>query len=305
MEKIELKCSNCGGALNKIETQKDTYVCLHCGNKEIIKEEKGNTNYYINQNTTKNIYGKENIVEEDYFKLIENAEKFIKVEDYKMAFKLIKQAKDIDPGHYLVWWLSAKAKLLSNIKDKETGDLFAGPGYSIKNIEEDCKKAIAFASEKQREFIEEEYQELYKEYSQYCEDANDYVEANIGKERNLQKTSKIIVGFIIAAIIFLMSGIILSIFLKNEDVLLTFVFIGWIIIIISVVVNAYIRNNIKIIEFIKQKQEISFEDLFKYCEELNIQTLKDINSLKNRVANLIENGNLVNYKIEKDFIIKV
>lgn len=305
MEKIELKCSNCGGALNKVETQKDMYVCLHCGNKEIIKEEKNTTNYYINQNITKNIYGKENIVEEDYFKIIENAEKFIKVEDYKMAFKLIEQAKDIDPGHYLVWWLSAKVKILSNIKDKETGEFFTGPGYSIKNIEEDCKKAIAFASEEQRKLIEEEYQELCKEYSQYSEDVNDHVEANIGKERNLQKASKIIVSFIIATIIFLMGGIILSIFLKNEDILLSFVFFSWIFIIIFVSVNSYIRNNIKIIEFIKQKQEISFEELFKYCEEINIQTLKDINSLKKRVVNLIENGNLVNYKIEKDFIIKV
>ena len=302
MEKIELKCSNCGGALNKVEAQKDMYVCLHCGNKEIIKEEKNTTNYYINQNITKNIYGKENNSNSDYFKLIENAEKFIKLEDYKMAFKLIEQAKDIDPGHYLVWWLSAKVKILSNIKDKETGNFFTGPRYSIKNIEEDCKKSIAFASEEQRKLIEEEYQELCKEYSQYSEGSDVYVKETIGEEKPVSY-----VGFFVLlslSFVYLVLGIVMPI--TEEESFLSFLsFFGGFLLVLALILWAKLKSDKKIISFIKTKEKVSFIELFDYCQESKIQIIEDIKKLKKRVVNLIENGNLVNYKIEKDFIIKV
>ena len=184
MERIELNCTKCGGKLNKIETQKDTYICLHCGNKEIIKEETTTTNYYVNQNITKNIYGTEKLSEEDYYKLITNAEKFIKIKDYKKAISLTEQAKKIDEGNYLAWWISTKAKLLYDIEKKETDKrilYFTDKRiiyFSIKSIEDDYKKAYAFAEDNVKIKIEEEYKDLYKQYAKLFEDANDYVEAN-------------------------------------------------------------------------------------------------------------------------------
>ena len=85
MQKIEFKCSNCGGQLNPVETQKSVYICLHCGNREIIAQEMPSSNYYINQNITKNIYGNEQHLDDEYFKLIHTAEKFLQINEHKKA----------------------------------------------------------------------------------------------------------------------------------------------------------------------------------------------------------------------------
>ena len=299
MEKIELKCSNCGGALNKVETQKDMYVCLHCGNKEIIKEEKNTTNYYINQNITKNIYGKENNSNSDYFKLIENAEKFIKLEDYKMALKLLNQAKEVDPGHYLVWWLLVKSKILSNIKNKKENSFAIY--YSLKNIENDYERVVSFVSDVERKEVEEEYKNLYKEYSQYCESANDYVEANLNKEKPIDFT--VFIGLLIFSIMSIIIGLSVP-FIIDEPGCFAFLVVGLFLFVISILSGSITKDNKKIIEFIKQKQEISFDELMSFCKE-KTENINNKEDLKNRVASLIREGYLVNYKIEKDFIIKV
>ena len=299
MEKIELKCSNCGGILNKIETQKDTYVCLHCGNKEIIKEEAKTTNYYINQNITKNIYGSEKEpTTEEFFKLIKNVEKFIKIEDYKLALKQVKQAKEIDAGNYIVWWFSAKIKLLSNIKNKENGGVFIA--YSTKGIEDDYKKAMAFASEEERENFEEEYKDLYKQYAKFFEDANEYVEAQYGEEdKSDNKIASILM--MIVAIISIIAGIFIALYVEIAAICLSFY--GFIFFIIAISIYKSGLNNGKIINFIKSKEKLSFEEIYSFCEREKISL--DYKDLNKKIAEFIENRNLTYYKIENGFIIRV
>ena len=158
MERIKLTCSNCGGNLSKIETQKDTYICLHCGKQEIIKEEVVPTNYFINQNITKNIYGNEDFLDKKYYKFIETAEKFWKIGDYKKALSYINQAIQLDEGNYLGWWLSVKVKLTCNIYFYHIGF-----SYSKSSIEQDYKKAFAFADDNTKAQIKHEYDLLLNE----------------------------------------------------------------------------------------------------------------------------------------------
>ena len=158
MEKIQLTCSSCGGKLMPIESKKDTYVCLHCGSQEIVTQEASKQNYYINQNIVKNIYGKEQPSEEDYFKLVKNAEKFAGVRDYQMALHFLDQAINIDPGNYLAWWVRVKIKLASN--SNQPDGLLNIKRFSEKNIEADYDKAYAFADNNQKAIICQEVERI-------------------------------------------------------------------------------------------------------------------------------------------------
>lgn len=311
MERIELKCSSCGGKLNKIETQKDTYVCLSCGNKEIIKEEEKATTYYINQNITKHIYGNE-AVEEDYYKIVKKAEDLIKIEEYKEAIKQLETAITIEVGNYLAWWLCAKAKLLFNLKNKTDNKLVIY--FSEKSIKADFNKAIKFINETEKVKIEHEFQKLYKEYSRLFE-LDTYVEANLGKEQNMTKRK---IGIIIAVLLFsLLSGLVAAFCIKsvladadaqNMDIIGPASCIPVVIIIDLIVLVAGfkgINNDVKIIQFIKNHEECSFQEILNFCETNDILSIRDSEDIALKIVGLIKESYLVNYKIENGFVIKV
>ncbi|MBQ3213617.1 MAG: hypothetical protein IJB10_01205 [Clostridia bacterium] len=309
MERIELNCTKCGGKLNKIEKQKDTYICLHCGNKEIIKEETTSNNYYVSQNITKNIYGTEKLSEEDYYKLITNAEKFIKIKDYKKAISLAEQAKKIDEGNYLAWWISTKAKLLYDIEKKETDKRTIY--FSIKSIEDDYKKAYSFAEDNVKNEIEEEYKDLYKRFSVLFENATTYVEANFEeKDINNKIKAMTISGYIVLAIAVFCGIFMLA---KQIDDLLAVMVIFFFVGIILLFSTRTTKDSKKIIEFIKKNEKVSFDELLSFCEK----SLKSFNrvsmiekkvlieALNKRISDMIREGFLTGYKIENYFIIKV
>lgn len=118
MERLELKCSACGGNLNKIETLEDTYVCLHCGSREIIKQESAPVTNNITNNITTNVYNNTDIKKEEYEGLIKAAESFIENGEYVKAVSLLERAKKIITVEYRAWWLTVKAKMLYNINNR-------------------------------------------------------------------------------------------------------------------------------------------------------------------------------------------
>lgn len=305
MERVKLDCPNCGSTLNKIETQKDTYVCLHCGHKEIIKKEDMPTNYYINQTITKNIYGNEKLSEEDYYKLVKNAEKYISIEEYRKAVALTNKAKKIDEGNYLAWLLSAKSKLLYNIKNKEEENVVLY--YPMSSINKDYNKAYGFAEDGMKGKIEEELQPLIAEYSSYLEDEEDSEPAKPVDLNKAIKTIHIVCSVI--AIYFIAIIIVLLCLIEEKDVCASLsVFLGIVFVIWSCVIIDLKRKK-KIVEYIKSRDRVAIEELYnlfhhgvitlKYAELSKVaknEFKRDINQLMERY--------IFGYKIDGEYVVK-
>lgn len=318
MEKIQLTCSSCGGKLIAIETKENTYVCTHCGNQEIITKEASKQNYYINQNIVKNIYGKEQPTEEDYYKLVKNAEKFMGVKDYLGAIKFLNQAVDIDPGNYLAWWIRVKAKLAYN--SSPTENLLNIKRFSEKNIQADYDKAYAFADNNQKAMIAEEVKKIQETTQKTSNEV-----AKTPSQTNLQKYNtsarfgtevslkpKQIICMIIAilALGFSITAATVLIIHVNEVAILPCLVWFAISIILFISSNNY-RLQIYIINYIKQNKKVSFEQLFQYVNDYTKQTNFffrlssniEKESLISKIHNLIINNNLIGYKIENGYII--
>ena len=114
----DLKCNSCGGKLHKIETEDNTYICLHCGSKQVLEENVTNNSYNVTNNVVNHIYGEVNVNEEkstksDVDELIEKAEALIKIKEYDKAYKLLIILSNEYPGMYQIWWLLTKICLLA------------------------------------------------------------------------------------------------------------------------------------------------------------------------------------------------
>lgn len=315
MEKIQLTCSSCGGKLIAIETKENTYVCTHCGNQEIITKEASKQNYYINQNIVKNIYGKEQPTEEDYYKLVKNAEKFMGVKDYLGAIKFLNQAVDIDPGNYLAWWIRVKSKLAYN--SNPTENLLNIKRFSEKNIQADYDKAYAFADNNQKAMIAEEVkkiQETMQEENSAITQNNTQTHntsASFGSEVSLKPKQIICMIFAILALGFsITAAVMVSIFHVNEVAILPCLFWFVLSVILFISSNNY-RLQIYIINYIKQNKKVSFEQILQYVNDYKKQTnfffrlssSMEKEALISTIHDLIINNNLIGYKIEGEYII--
>ncbi len=319
MEKIQLTCSSCGGKLIAIETKENTYVCTHCGNQEIITKEASKQNYYINQNIVKNIYGKEQPTEEDYYKLVKNAEKFMGVKDYLGAIKFLNQAVDIDPGNYLAWWIRVKAKLAYN--SSPTENLLNIKRFSEKNIQADYDKAYAFADNNQKAMIAEEVRKIQETTQKISNEVAETppqtnlqkynTSASFGTEVSLRSSQIISMIFAIISIICCIAAITALIAFAKAPAGIAVPAWGASAFCLFLYSNTQ-RLKQHLIKCIKNCKQISSTELIK--EVQNYQTTAplifrgtflrdDIDDLLKCVKTLIINNNLIGYKIEDGYII--
>ncbi len=293
MKSIDLKCNNCGATLTKIETDENTYICTHCGNKQIIKEEKkvNENNYVINQNITKNIYGND---KSEYMELIAKAETYIKLEDYKKAIEVAKKAVDDNPANYLGWWILTKAKILHNKKSQTKTSIITN--FKLLKYEEDYKKALKLANEEETNIINEEYAELTKHL-----DIADLVEskdinnipANMGKKR---KVHEFLLLFIMSTLlsVTLFTGIILS-----KETSQVAIILPSISLVFSIFTFGLWIQDIKFVKFIEQKDKVTVQEL------MNFSKINNKNYTLRRILRLINNNNLIGYELVKgEYLIK-
>lgn len=159
MKKV-LKCSSCGGKLAKIEMEENTYVCLHCGNKEVIENDVTNNNYNITNNVVNHIYGNVEVEKAEtssgmsFTEYKERVEGFITIKEYKQAYDLLIELSKELPMQYLIWWYLAKVCLLARQDYLKNGTYHYFDVFKHKAFYE---KACILASSKEREDIEKEY----------------------------------------------------------------------------------------------------------------------------------------------------
>ncbi len=299
MEKVSLKCSNCGAILETTKDSNNKYHCPHCGNIEILKPN-SSSNYFVNQNITKNIYSSEEYHDEDYFKNINIAEKFIEIDEYEDALTFIEKAKSIDAGNYLAWWLSAKIKLLQNINEIEVkSELFP-----MSEIKKDFKKACILAEDDIKANITEEYNNLIDQYNE-TETAltnRNSSEIQIKSNTNITISLGILEVFILISIFTIIAGISLS--AANENGLFLLIsMVGLVLLLLTIISIKKQRENEKILNYIAQKNHTSIAEIYTYCNHENID-IKNIEDLRKRIKYLIENNYLKDYILNNDEILK-
>lgn len=298
MPKISLNCNNCGGTLTKVETRDDMYICTHCGSSHIVKPDEISisNNYNVQQNITKNIYGKE---KPEYAELIQKGETYEKLKDYEEAYEHYKQSVKENPANYYAWFCLAKIKLLINIDIKENNKLFQKT-FSFDNYNSDFKKAQQLANEKENQFITREFKLLENKYLQLKEYNTEYVNSNNNKERKLTyKVESIILSII--GLLVLVIGIILSATGKSSFVFL--IIISVILLGAAALDYSNGKNNNEIINHIKSKNKISLEELMQLLD-LDEKDIYERKKLFSKITYLINDGYLCGYKIDKNFIIK-
>ena len=123
----DLKCNSCGGQLHKIETEENTYICLHCGSKQILEENIVSNTYNVTNNIVNNIYGEINVNGPKKIKLekkneldikqeIDNIEGLIKLREYSSAYRNLMRLSKKYTANYQIWWLLSKVCLLVDIE---------------------------------------------------------------------------------------------------------------------------------------------------------------------------------------------
>lgn len=283
MERLELKCSACGGNLNKIETLEDTYVCLHCGSREIIKQESAPVTNNITNNITTNVYNGVDGHQSECDKLIRAAESFIEDGKYEKAGHLLEKAKKINETDYRIWWLLVKTKLLYNIKNYSDGNY-----YKFERIRDDFNTACSFASKEEKSEIEKEYKLLCKKFNETNDEIIDIIPASFNPEKEYLKLIVCAIVSVLIEIIFLLLAVL------NGSV--WYVLILCLVAIVSSIILVKFYKERKLLKFIKGKERVDFDEITIYAND---------NELCNVLSYLITNNYLVGYKVERSYIIKV
>ncbi len=268
MEKINLTCEGCGSTLSKIEAEQDTYICLHCGRRNIIKETKSitNNNVQINQHIVKNIYGTE---KEEFSELYMQGRAFLKIKEYKKAFRSFTKAVKINPSHYESWWELARVSVVL----KEQGVM----GLKLDYVKY-YSNAITFAPEEEKAKIEKEYKNLTPK-THYSNDMSNLPANFKYKKISDGKALKIIsiICFAFGIVAFIITRVLINrfnyTFLSKTGLLslLSFLVLG----LASSMLYFQVRKNytsLKTIEdYIKDKDVIKIEDMVTYFYSANIE----------------------------------
>ena len=182
--KQELKCSSCGGQLAKIELEEDTYVCLHCGSKEIITDDVTNNNYNVTNNVTNHIYGNVSVDDDKSDNLnvkecIKKTEAYIKIKEYNRAYKMLNGLANDHPEEYMIWWLLSKTCLLARIEYFSKGLAFK---FDATKYDEYYEKARLIASPEEIATFAGEYEKLESEANHLLSVHKERLEKAVKKE---------------------------------------------------------------------------------------------------------------------------
>ncbi len=293
LEKI--KCKDCGAMLTRENNSNDIYVCEHCGAKQVLKQDAIVNNYNIKQDITKNIFGEN---KKDYSEMIEACLIFIKLEEYDRAIKLASMAIDEMPGNYMAWWLSAKAKILLTIKEREGNKINI---FKKRNdYEEDYKKAKMLAQEQDVEAISLEYGVLVEKLSQNSMAISMNVEANF-KAQKLQK--KLIPGFILLGISLICLACFIYCEIADFDGAESLMVVFALFFVMGLAILSEYRTDKKVLEIVNNEKRISVSELIKRLENINVEMSYE--KATNKIISLIENGYLCGYEASGDDIIQI
>lgn len=299
MSVIDLKCNNCGSSLSKIENEKNTYICLHCGSKQIIKsdEYKISNNYQINQNIVKNIYGSE---KEEYIELIQKGETYLKLKEYKKALEYFKRATDENPSNYYGWWMLAKTKIIKKIEaiNKFFLNFENTNSFSSKVFKKEYENALKLANEQEKQQIINEFQALTKDFEIYNDDSKteDNIDAVFGNGKDYGSV-QYVGGF---TLLFLAIGM-LVVALLVEKAFLAYTII---LFLISLIIFSLTSQRVKLLKYIKTKEKLSLKEMMAYMRADYYDEYAQERFLR-LLRMLIEEEYLCNYKYENEMLIRV
>lgn len=293
--KITLKCENCGAVLNLAENENDTYVCSHCGQKQLIKEDQ----IHLHQNVIKTVYENKYTFEE----YLDKAETFIALKDYKKAFDVIDDAITDCPEDYRGWF--AKAKVHMAIYEEELSiDNFCSSDTNEDDIEEYLDKAFILADDTQKA----EINDFYKKWQERLEPKlkafekkklgkNIYVEANFKKSwcpLKLQFYATICVPII---------ALIVPIILGTTVTLIVGLSIFAVFAVLALLSCVTLEKKLTLVKVIKKYRLIGLEELKGVLIEYGSR-FRSLDLAK-QIRQLIEERQLVGYEIKYGRIKKV
>lgn len=153
--KISLKCDTCGATLSAVEGEKDTYICSHCGHKQLIKEDQ----VHLHQNVIKTVYGNDKPSFDEY---LEKAKTFVSLKEYKKAISVLNDAINDTPSDYRGWWYLANV-YMTHHKETLNIDNFDSSDTYEDEIEDNLDKAMTLATDEERQIIIKGYQDWQEE----------------------------------------------------------------------------------------------------------------------------------------------
>ena len=163
----DLKCNSCGSnQLHKIESEANTYVCLHCGNKQVVEENTTNNSYNVTNHIVNNVYGEVKVTgdisqdDDSNASLLQKVDALIKLNDHDRAYKMLIKLSNDNPEMYQVWWLLTKVSM-NAYKGHLTKKTYYHFDYT--SYEEFYEKAKVLANEEQVREMDEEYKTLLEE----------------------------------------------------------------------------------------------------------------------------------------------
>ncbi|MBR3890480.1 MAG: hypothetical protein IKJ30_00230 [Bacilli bacterium] len=165
---VDLKCNSCGSnQLHKIETEDNTYICLHCGNKQVVEENITNNRYNVTNNIVNNVYGEVKVSGDiqsgdEPSNDLQKIDALIKLGEYDRAYAALIKATNENPEMYQFWWMLTKV-CMSAYKGHLTKKISYRFDYTVPAYEGFYEKSKILANEEQIKEISKEYEILNKE----------------------------------------------------------------------------------------------------------------------------------------------
>ncbi len=304
--KADLKCQNCGSTLSKIENEENTYVCLHCGSKQLIKED--NIINHIQQHITKHVYNGD-----DYDEYIKNAETLMALNEFEKALPVLEKATAAKPADYYGWWLMVVVKFKIHKAALDPTNFF-----NYLEIEQDIdssyENAYKLASDKQKKEIETQYEEAKSDMLAHLDKCESYRSGHVAK--SFGKTKKFVLPLFIKFSIFTILPLLLLAFdmvllFLRHSLIDTIILISTFALLVTIALcfiifktPKYIIRGLDLKRVIK-RNKIEYIDII----ELTEATAKDASRYEElmtakTVEYLISRGHLKNYILQNYVLIK-
>ena len=163
----DLKCNSCGSQLHKIENEENTYVCLHCGNKQVLEDNVTNNSYTVTNHVVNNIYGNVTVDDQNEGAVtIQKVKTYIKLKEYKKAYEFLIELVAESPELSELWWLLSKVSLMAYIEYLSKG---MHAGFDTSKYEDYYNKAKTVGGSEEIKAIELEYSELKSKLDELIE----------------------------------------------------------------------------------------------------------------------------------------
>jgi len=103
---LPVKCTNCGGSI-ELDDQREKGFCMYCGSQIVYKEA-------VQKMELSGVVSVKGVADKE--KLLQNAEIFVKLKEYKKASAILLRVTDDYPEDYRGWWQLAKFAIFCPFK---------------------------------------------------------------------------------------------------------------------------------------------------------------------------------------------